>query len=368
MKNISAYYFSEIQQDTLIQPLPLRTQQHQQHQPLPDLNVRRPQLNLERAEELFRQSELREQEIIALQQPVRLAAPKKETVRKPSIETDTLLIKYRHIGCSPRPNFPDTFSLTVLERYYQPMNMPDSTTFKTIQSLNPSDRYAGDVRQEGYPSSVTLFLICGLALLTAIKYNFGRNLPDMFLSFFNYHRALRMIEERRESDRQAAMFSDALFVLISGIFIAIALPFFGATPLWGNYALSILFFSAATALLYFVKVWAWRLLGLIFRIQSFSKLYAYQLFLYNRNTGLAIFPLVAAIPFVTASVTPIIIYSVIGIYIFSYIFRQFRNFQMIHDQNISLFYFILYLCTLEILPLLLFIKGCKILSENYLFL
>ena len=249
------------------------------------------------------------------------------------------------------------------------MQMQQQQVSDSTVTLNPASvRYTSDLRQEGYPSSVTVFIICGLALLTVIKYNFGKNLSDMFLSFFNYRHALRMIEERRESDRQAAMFSNVLFILVTGIFVAIVLPFFGANLLWGSYTWSILFFSAATALLYILKAWMWHILGFIFKAQAFSKMYVYQLFLYNRNAGLAVFPLVAAIPFVPETITPFLIYAAISIYAFAYLFRQWRNFRMIHDQNISLFYFILYLCTLEILPLLLFAKSCKVLSEFYLFL
>jgi len=377
MKNaLEIFYFSEVQQDTLIQ---LQPQKNRQNQSLPDINIRRPQLNLERTEEVIRLLELREQEITSLQPQAVRPAPKTETVRKPSIEIDTLLAKYQHIGCSPHPNFPDTFTLTVLERYYQPMKITDSLNpvSDSLQSIIPattitypaeSNRYTSDLKLEGYPSSVTLFIICGLALLTVIKYNFGRNLPDMFFSFFNYRRALRMIDERRESDRQAALFSDMLFILVTGIFVAVALPFFGTDPLWGSFTWSILFFSAATALLYHLKAWVWNILGVIFKVQALTKMYVYQLFLYNRNAGLAVFPLVAAIPFVAETIAPYMVYSVIAIYIFSFLFRQWRNFQMIHDQNISLFYFILYLCTLEILPLLLFAKSCKVLSEFCLFL
>ena len=247
----------------------------------------------------------------------------------------------------------------------------------TLQAVNQAtttarpvtnDRFASDLRNEGYSSSVTVFIICALALLTIIKFNFWRSLEDMFLSFFNYRLSLRMIDERRESDRHAALLSDVLFALVTGIFVAIVLPFFGAVPLWGSYAWSILFFSMVAALLYFLKAWIWSLLGVIFNVRDFSNMYVYQLFLYNRNIGLAVFPPVAAIPFVAETITPYMVYAVISVYAFSYLFRQWRNFQIIRDQNISLFYFILYLCTLEILPLLLFAKSCKLLSEFYLFL
>ena len=380
IKTSMTFYFPETKQDTLAIP-----QQRQPQTPL-DISVRKPLLDLERAEEVFKQFEQREQEIIESQRPVirPKAVPR---LREPSIEVDSLMAKYQYIGCSPRANFPDTFTLTVLERYYQPItaavtpvtagdstittvstiplqdSLQTSIPIKTAEIPHISPGFTTDSRSTGYPSSVTLFLICGLALLAVIKYQFGKNLTEAFRSFFSYRQSLRLFEERRESDRQATVLSNILFALVAGIFISVVLPFFGISPLWGNYAWSILFFSFATGLLYILKAWIWQMLGVVFLIQPFSKVYIYNMFLYNRNIGLFILPLVAIIPYVTAAIMPFAIYSVLVIVVLSYLFKLCRIFQIILGQNVSVFYFILYLCTLEILPLLLFVKGCKTLGE-----
>ena len=373
------HYF-DIQQDTLVKP-----QQHQ-IQSFPNITVRKSQIDLERTEELIKQIEQREQqeEDINDLQPL-TTRPKPETIRKPSIEVDPLLAKYRHIGCSPRESFPDTFSLTILERYYQPMHISALLTDATgdaaltplkidrLQTITVADTSsvkpgnANKPKPSGYPSSITFFLICGLVLLAFIKYNFGKNLSEAFRSFFSYNKSQRLFEEHRESDRQASFFSNVLFTLTAGIFLSVALPFFGVSSLWENYTLSILFFSLATSLLYFLKSVIWKILGIIFMSQSFTKIYIYNMYLYNRNIGLIIFPLVTLIPYVNEVITPVIVYSILVILVLSYILKIWRIFQIIHAQNVSVFYLILYLCTLEILPLLLFIKGCKTLSEFNLF-
>jgi len=231
-----------------------------------------------------------------------------------------------------------------------------------------TDGFAGEAQQVLYPSSITVFIIFGLVLMTIIRYNFGKNLLEAFYSFFNYHHALRIFEERRESDRQAAFFSNVLFVWITGIFISIALPVFGLNALWGSFTLSILFLSAATGLLYILKALIWHVSGVVFMTQNFSKIYIYNMFLYNRNIGLMVFPMVAVIPYVTGALALYIIYGVILVYTSSYLLKLWRTFQIIHGLNVSLFYFILYLCTFEILPLLLLIKSCKVLWKFNLFI
>jgi len=322
------YYFVDILQDTIVLP-------QQQNRSVPTINVQKPQIDLERADEIFRQFEQREQEIIQSQQPETKPRPQPVApIEKQIVETDTLLLQ-------------------------------DSIPITTIV---PRTVFSSEARQGGYPSSITLFIICGWVLLTIIKYNFGKNLLEAIQSFFNFRQAMRMFEERRESDWQASFLSNVLYIWTSGIFITIAFPFFGAAPLWGNYILSVLFFSAATGLLYVLKALIWNLLGIVFMVQTFSKIYIYNMFLFNRNTGLLIFPLVTIIPFVTGEIMPYIIYSVIFAVALSYILKLLRIFQIIYGLNISVFYFILYLCALEILPLLLLIKCCKVLWEFNLFL
>jgi len=371
------FYFPAIQQDTLIRA------QQRPNQPLPGITIPQKRLNLERTEEVFKQLEQREQEMISIQPPVVRVKPKpQETVGKPSIEVDTLMAKYMNMGCSPRANFPDTFTLTILERYYQPIIpapasinvadtsfMPSPDSLQTIISVTtveaPVDRrgFVGTARQEGYPSSITLFIIFGLIFFAFIRYQFWRNLLETFHSAFSFSKSMRLFEERRETDRQAAIFSNILFSIVTGIFISLALPFWGANPLWESYALSILFFSFATGLLYFLKARVWQFLGVVFNVQVFSRLYIYNMLMYNRNIGLLIFLPVAIFPYITEAIAPCLVYGIIFIFIIYYLLRLFRIFQIILDQNVSVFYFILYLCTLEILPLLLFVKGCKILIE-----
>ena len=325
--------FSEIQQDTLVQP------QQRQSQPLPNITVRKPQLDLERAEEVIRQFEQREQEIIV----------SKDSVKKTKIQNSKI----------PDSNISDS---NVSDSIIYDVSNTEFVELEIVESLNPVER------QVSYPSSITLFLTCGLVLLAIVKYHFGKNLLEAFRSFFSYRQSLRIYEERRESDRQASLLTNILFMWITGIFVSIVLPFFGASLLWGSNVLSILFFSVATGLLYVLKAWIWRVLGVIFMMQGFSKIYIYNMFLYNRNIGLMIFPMVAVIPYVAEIITLYVVYSVIAVFVISYLCKMWRIFQIIHARNVSVFYFILYLCTLEIIPLLLLIKGCKMLSEFNFFL
>ncbi|MDR2037940.1 MAG: DUF4271 domain-containing protein [Bacteroidales bacterium] len=367
-----------IQQDTLIVlPKPV-------NQPVQlDIPSSRSRIDLDRMQEIMERAEEREQEILAQQSVI--VRPRIERIRKPSIEVDPLMMKYLHIGCNPPINFPDTLPLTVLEQYFQPIpkiilpqdilitegyfeeTLPDSIVSYAEPSAilpAPANHFLPvNPRMNSYPNAIVLFLLGTLVFFTWIKYNFGRNLKQMVLSFFSFQQARRTFEERKESDKQAALYTNIFSYVITGIFISLVFPKLGFSLPWEGYTVPILFFSVAIALLYAINAIIWKIFGTIFLIQPVSMEYIYTLYLYNRNTGIFIFPLVAIMPFVPYVVLHPLIYTIIAIICLVYLLRVFRFFQIIRSKNASFFYFILYLCTLEILPFLIFAKTCKMLID-----
>ncbi len=377
------YWVPTVLQDTSTLELPI-----QQNQAAPTINISRPRINLERLQSVIDSTEKREQKII---QQRRMAVARVEPIYKPSVEIDTLMAKYQYMGCVRAMDFPEKVSLTAIERYYQSVRdtttfsypmvaasdvvpFADSTSLDSLLSVTPPRTFevvsqstnvgfVGDARILGYPSTLTIILMAALVFLTWIKFHFGKNLVQSVTSFFNYQQACRMLDERRESDRHAALYANILSNINMGIFLTLSLPFFGITLPWGSYGLSILFFALIIGILYVFKSGIWKMLGNIFMAQDFSQEYVYNMYLYTRNVGLFIFPFILAIPFVADGAVPFLIYSVVSVVCLFYLIRLFRIFQIIRAQNIAGSYFILYLCTLEILPLLLLFKTLKVLSN-----
>jgi hypothetical protein len=362
---------SGMQQDTLALTPPLPENRSIQL----NVPVSKPRIDSERAQKIIERTEQREQEIQT--QRRRITAPRIEALRQPSIEIDTLMAKYRHTGCLRPVSFPDNSILTILERYYQPMTtafLPGLQSAAATDSLSSNTdslfivkqetainvRFGGENRPTGYPSVITVFLIGAFIFFAWIRFHFGICVSRIVQSFFNYRQACRIFGERREVDRQASFFTNILFIYVSGIFLALYLPF----RLWNSYSLSVLLFAVTISMVYALKSGIWKTLGNIFMVQPFSREYVYHLHLFNNITGLFILPFVAAIPFTGPDIALYLEYTVIFIFCVSYLLRICRIFQIIRTQNVSIFYFILYLCALEILPLLLLVKTCKILNAH----
>jgi hypothetical protein len=243
------------------------------------------------------------------------------------------------------------------------VSYPQETQIEIVPAPAKID-FVGENRQDGYPASVTLLILSGFVLLAFIKYNYAENLVNKFKLLFNYRRTMRMIEERRESDRLSAVLLNILFSFSVGIFITIIFPELRQKLFWGSYTISIMSFTIFISLIYLLKTTIWKLLGVIFLLQPFSRIYVQNMLMFNNITGIVVFPLIALIPFLDSHFTDYLIYVIIALFVTSYLLRLFRLFRIINEQNVQLYHFILYLCSLEILPLFLIMKSCNILINS----
>jgi hypothetical protein len=113
----------------------------------------------------------------------------------------------------------------------------------------------------------------------------------------------------------------------------------------------------AFAVAYFVKIVTTRILGLIFEMREAAAEYSYNILLFNKTTGLVLFPLVLLIAYAHQVPPHILIYTGLLILLIMLIYRLLRLILIgLSASNVSFFYIILYLCTLEILPFIVIIK------------
>ena len=109
-------------------------------------------------------------------------------------------------------------------------------------------------------------------------------------------------------------------------------------------------------ILYSAKYVLFYLLDFIFLGQKIFFSYIFTVFLYNKMTGIILLPIISLLPYTPNSITTWLFYSGAVIIIILYILRLFRGLQIAFKNRLSIFYLILYLCALEILPTLILFK------------
>jgi hypothetical protein len=102
-----------------------------------------------------------------------------------------------------------------------------------------------------------------------------------------------------------------------------------------------------------------RFTGITFQKREAFNEYFQNYNLYRKIFGLVIFPIVVAIQFTPEEIKLVLIYTGFLLFGIVYLMHILRGLQIFMKKNISLFYLILYLCALEFLPILVWLKLIK---------
>ena len=111
-------------------------------------------------------------------------------------------------------------------------------------------------------------------------------------------------------------------------------------------------------LFFIVKIGLILLLGSIFRVKDIAKLGIFFSFLFDRALGFFLFPLVIVLYFFAFNITAFVMLIVAIVFLVLLLLKLFWLWKIgTNAFGLSHFYIFLYLCTLEISPLLLLGKG-----------
>ena len=257
-------------------------------------------------------------------------------------------------------------------------NFIDSDSIKRDSSLTVSDTivtvdtlHQGIVRQEPKfgGDSISRFqnigfgndwfvgvILFSLFLLASVKFLFGKYLSKLVESIFNFHTANNLFLEKNVNMIKGSAIINILFVVNISLFAINILNHNSISSIqeygFKEFALILL----GVFILYVGKVVVVRGLGYVFKGNNESKEYIFTTFLYNKNLGLFLFPVIIALPFVQPYAVEWLMYIGVFMISFFYVLRIARGLKILFRKHVSIFYMILYLCALEIFPLLMIYK------------
>ena len=193
----------------------------------------------------------------------------------------------------------------------------------------------------------TIFIVAGLGLLTLSKFLFTKRFDD-FLAVIGNSKYLKIYaREQKFIDGFDALLFLNLVLSISIFAFLTYSEFINPAQFDLNQFFKLLFGVGALAL---IKVLVERLVGSLFEIDALIDAYLFQKTTYKNYTGLILL-LVNILIIYTISPSKGVIYTVIAlIFLINLIgfITSFKSYQKVLLTN--LFYFILYLCALEISP------------------
>lgn len=199
-------------------------------------------------------------------------------------------------------------------------------------------------------------IIFSLILFSWLRVGYSRFFQAAIQASYNYFTARRINEEVNITRTRVFYFMNLLFYVTIAMFITQFLEFNHITiyKLKGILLFFTIFISIIT--LYTLKSIVFSVLDFVFLGKKSFSSYIFTVFLYNKMVGLILLPLISILPYVPDNITPWLFYAGTFVIIILYILRIFRGLQISFKNRLSIFYLILYLCALEILPNLILFK------------
>ncbi|WP_421921088.1 DUF4271 domain-containing protein [Marinifilum sp.] len=207
--------------------------------------------------------------------------------------------------------------------------------------------------QSDWMSAVGILI---LILMAIIRFSFNKYLHRLIDSILNYQVSNTLFLEKNMRNRRGGIFLNGLFFVNFSFF---AVLYYNYIHTGIDQESSILrFFSVLTglSLIYFGKLIVVRTIAYIFDGVKEGKEYLYNVFIYNKNLGIFLSPITLSVPFVVEFAAHFLLHAGLILTLIFYLLRLFRGIKILFRKHVSIFYMILYLCALEILPLLVIYK------------
>jgi hypothetical protein len=111
-------------------------------------------------------------------------------------------------------------------------------------------------------------------------------------------------------------------------------------------------------LFFLLKLILIKLLGFFFKVKDLAKLAIFFSLLFDKTLGFVLFPLVVGIYFFSVDISSTVLMISLGLFIILFMLKLFWLWKIgTNSFGLSQVYIFLYLCTIEIFPLLLLAKG-----------
>ena len=201
------------------------------------------------------------------------------------------------------------------------------------------------------------FILISLTISLAwIKLIYGRFINDFFSAATNYNSSYRIFREPGIVKKRVGYSLDIIYLFSGGLFLYNLFEFYNIKPF--NYSgIHIFVFSLLVLLaLIILRLFIMGIISIIFNRKEMISEFIYHFYLYNKMLGLSLMPFLFLIPYTQGILQQIIVYMSFTIVAIVYLYRFVRIFIFLIKNVVFIFYLFLYLCVLEIMPLMVFIK------------
>ena len=197
---------------------------------------------------------------------------------------------------------------------------------------------------------IFVLLTISFLLIAMLKSFYWKHAKLLFMGIFAQRYANQYLREENAFTERVSFIT---FLLMSINISLIILKLIPETSVLETFSL-----IGVVMLFFIVKIGLILLLGSIFRLKDIAKLGIFFSFIFDRAFGFFLFPLVILLYFFAFNITPFVMLIVAIVFIILLLLKLFWLWKIgTNAFGLSHSYIFLYLCTLEISPLLFLGKG-----------
>ena len=197
---------------------------------------------------------------------------------------------------------------------------------------------------------IVVLLTVSFLLIAILRASYWKYAKLLFMGVFAQRYANQYLRQENAFTERVSFIT---FLLMSINISLIILKLVPKTSVLETFSL-----IGGVMLFFILKIGLILLLGSILRVKDIAKLGLFFSFLFDRALGFFLFPLLTALYFFAFNITPFVMILVAIVFIVLLLLKLFWLWKIgTNAFGLSHFYIFLYLCTLEISPLLLLGKG-----------
>lgn len=292
--------------------------------------------------------------------PIVAPAP---TASKPAVQFDS---SYRDTAIATTGTaFRDSGMTTVVIKPAIPWKL--DTAFRSLLTIHIEGLKPLLIKKEGEyrrteNKDYLFYLLVGFVLLLAIiKQLFPRYLRNIFGMMFQVNYRQKQTREILMQDRFPSLLLNILFILVGGTFLALLAESWqnaGGWKLDVPFLTLLVYCITFLALIYIFKYLSILSLGWAFRVTETARLYNFIVFVINKVIGLALLPLLLLMAFSTGEMRNIAVTTAAVVVVILLLLRYGMSIIVLRKQlNINAIHFFIYLCAIEIMPLMILYKS-----------
>ena len=260
---------------------------------------------------------------------------------------------------SIKTNVSDSLTDTTKHSSVQVIQTPQK---KSVQK-NPVPLMQGTERNINDRDIVFYILLFLLFFLGLVKTSFPKYVNSIFTLSFQATFRQTQTKEKMSQNFFPAFMLNVLFVLCGGLFITLFADFNN----WSKLQFWQLFIYSTVILLivYFIKYMVISFTGWVFNAKDAAIEYRFVVFIINKLLGILVLPFLFLIAYSDDKVKSISITIVVCLAVFSLAIRYLVSLARIRrNLSITAFHFFIYLCAVEIMPLLVIYKLLFLQTSN----